>query len=304
MRRTSDGVLLIVMAATLGTTAWADVPFTQSNIGDSMSQGSNANDYPGDHPEYSWVQGTEVYSEYLRYLELNPAFTQEPESVSGAEMVGGENNFAAQASRICAHEVKPERVWVLLGANDVCNRGPSESDDAAANMYSVDTWTMALRAGLDLLAECLPPNARVHVLSVPRIDYLYEAGHAKSLWCYRVVWPTVGICRIVTLEANADRRAQIGARINEYNDAIASEAQAYDANTNGNNPRGVRFSTDWQGSIENGYENTSLGSFRFGPREITSLDCFHPSVAGQQRIACAAWESNSEGSGNVPACFE
>jgi hypothetical protein len=286
--------------------SWAQLPTKQSNAGDSMSQGSTADGWVGDNPDLSWVQGTSgrVYSVYLRYRELVPAYVQEPESVSGAEMVGGNNSFAAQAARICAQEVKPDFVPVLLGANDVCNRSRSSSADAAANMYSVTTWLNALRAGLDQLAACLPPGAEVQVLSFPRVDFLYNAGHRKGFWCPYVVWPTANICRIITAETNATRRAQIGARINEYNEATAAEAQLYDSNANGRNPRGVRFFSDWQGSIENGFRNTSMGTYIFGASDINGTDCFHPSTRAQNRLACAAWATNPDGSGAIGSCFE
>jgi lysophospholipase L1-like esterase len=285
--------------------AGAELPTRQSNIGDSMSQASFTDDWPGDRPHLSWVQGTQsdIYSVYLRYLERVPSFTQRPESVSGAEMVGGGNNFAAQAARICAHEEKPQHVSVLLGANDVCNRQRSSSADAAEHMYSLETWVNALRAGLDQLAACLPPGAKVHLLSIPRVDFLYEAGYAKSLYCPYVVWPGAGICRIVTAETRAWRRAQIGDRINWYNEATRVEAALYDANADGRNPRGVRFISDWQGSIENGYGYTSVGTIVFGAAYINGSDCFHPSTLAQRKLACVTWATNPDGEGTVAGCF-
>lgn len=286
--------------------ALAALPTKQSNAGDSMSQGSGANGWPGDHVELSWVQGTSsnVYSVYMRYRELEPSFTQQPESISGAEMVGGGNNFAAQAARICAQEEKPQHVSVLLGANDVCNRPRSSSPDATETLYSLDTWRNALRAGLDQLAACLPAGSKVHVLSFPRVDFLYNAGRAKGFWCSTIVWPTAGICRIVTAETQASRRAQIGARINEYNEATRAEVSLYDSNANGQNPRGVHFLSDWQGSIEEGHSNSSVGTYVFRAADINGTDCFHPSVLGQRRLACATWATNPDGAGVVSECFQ
>jgi lysophospholipase L1-like esterase len=299
-------ILCAVAGLLVAGVARAQLPTKQSNAGDSMSQGSGADGWPGDHPELSWVQGTSdsVYSVFMRYQELVPSFTQQPESVSGAEMVGGGNNFAAQAARICAQEEKPQHVSVLLGANDVCNRPRSSSSDAAANLYSLDTWLNALRAGLDQLAACLPPGATVHVLSFPRVDFLYSAGYAKGLWCPYIVWPTAGICRIVTAERSGSRRAQIGARINEYNEATRAEVELYAANADGRNPRGVHFVSDWQGSIEDGYTNTSVGTYVFRAADINGTDCFHPSTLGQRKLACAAWATNPDGSGAVSECFQ
>ncbi|NMO13525.1 SGNH/GDSL hydrolase family protein [Pyxidicoccus fallax] len=299
-------ILCGVAAWLLAGASLAQLPTKQANVGDSMSQGAGADGWPGDHPELSWVRGTSsnVYSVFMRYQELVPSFTQQPESVSGAEMVGGGNNFAAQAARVCAQEEKPQTVSVLLGSNDVCNRPRSSSADATANMYSLDTWVNALRAGLDQLAACLPPGATVHVLSFPRVDFLYSAGYAKGLWCPYVVWPGAGICRIVTAERSGARRAQIGARVNEYNEATRAEVELYRANADGRNPRGIHFVADWQGSIENGYANTSVGTYVFRAADINGTDCFHPSVSAQRKLACVAWASNPHGAGTASECLQ
>jgi len=306
MKRASAVGLSTAILFTLGVTASASaLPTKQSNAGDSISQGFDANDLPSDQRQESWIQGTDsaVHSVYSRYVEIVPGFTQEPESVTGAEMIGGSNNFAAQASRICGQATLPQHVSVLLGGNDVCNRPKSSSGDAAANLYSVETWTNGLRAGLDQLAACLPQGSTVQILSMPRVDNLYTAGHAKSFWC-SATWSLFGICRVVTGEGNASRRAQIGARVDQYNDALAGEVQSYNTNSNGQNARGIRFVTDWQGSIAEGATNTSVGTHLFSKDEINIVDCFHPNKSGQRELACLAWATNPDGgSGSIPACF-
>jgi len=277
----------------------------QANIGDSISQGFGANSVPGDQVHLSWVRGDDarVQSMYSRYSAATPGFEQEPVSVSGAELVGGDDSLPAQASRVCAQSPRPTRVAVLLGGNDVCNRPRSSSDDAAANMYSVTTWVSALRAGLDQLADCLAPGSVVQVLSAPRVDFLYEAGNAKSLWCSWGIWPIAGVCRIVTGESDPGRRAQIGDRIDAYNAATHAEVRAYASNANGKNGRGVAFVSDWEGSIAQGNANTSVGTFHFTENDINGVDCFHPNVEGQARIACLAWSKGADGHGNASSCF-
>lgn len=290
----------------VSSNAMADLPTKQSNIGDSMSQGFSANGFLGDHPRLSWVQGTDVSvgSIFERYLILNPKFKEEPESVTGAELVGLSDNFAAQASRVCAQKIVPQRVSVLLGANDVCNRDRSSSSDAAANMYSTSTMINALMAGLDQLAACLPDSAIVHVMSMPRVDFLFEAGTAKSWWCNYVVWPVASICPIVTAESDPRRRAQVGARIDDYNEAFRAQLEADDTGANGKNPRGLRFVTDWRGSVAQGFQSTSMGTYVFGPDDINGTDCFHPNQAAQSKIACTAWATNPDGSGTVAKCLQ
>lgn len=298
-----------VLGAGLALFCISAVPYTpltkQSNIGDSISQGFGANGFPGDHPRLSWAQGTDdgVRSVYERQTVLYAGFDQEPESVTGAELIGGDDNFPAQASRVCAQDRVPDQVFVLLGGNDVCNRGRSNNSNATANMYSNDTWRAYLRAGIDQLVSCMPTHGVVQVMSMPRVDYLYEAGRDKSLWCSWGIWPIAGVCRIVTAEGNATRRAQIGARIDAYNDIIREEVAAYGANTNRKNSQGLRFVTDWVGSIASGQRNTSVGTFRFSANDINGVDCFHPNVGGQAKLACLGWAVNPGGDGDRASCF-
>jgi hypothetical protein len=207
-------------------------------------------------------------------------------------MVGGSNNAAAQAARICRQATKPNRVVLELGGNDVCNRSKGSATDAASNLYSVTTYRNALKAALDALGGCLPSGAQVLVLSMPRVDYLYEAGNAKSALSCNSVWSLAGVCRIVTSEGDATRRRQIGARIDQYNDGLASEVQAAQTRYGAK----VRFVTEWQGSLA-AHPKTSVGAFQFGKDDIDALDCFHPyRTTGQKKLACAAWEASEYGS--------
>lgn len=307
MRAAAVPVLLgsLLVVGSVAASEWAP-PTRQANAGDSISQGFGANGWPGDHEDMSWVQGTDdrVRSTAERTAQIQVGFTQQSESVTGAEMVGGNDNFPAQAMRICAQSVKPTRVRVLLGANDVCNREASASDDATANLYSIETFVNAFRAGVDQLVACMPPKSVIQVLSFPRVDKVYDAGHAKSSWCYLGVWPLAGVCRIVTAEKNAGRRTQLGDAVDVFNDALAGEVAAYGSNANGKNPKGIGFFTDWAGSIATGHANSSVGTYSFTKDDINGTDCFHPNIPGQARLACVAWEKSPDSDGShVGDCF-
>jgi len=274
--------------------------FKLSGIGDSMMQGANAS-APGEQLQNSFAQGTSpsVNSIFSRYQGLGQlAGGEEFVSVSGAQMVGGASNALAQAGRICQQAVKPDRIVLLLGANDVCNR------PTVADLYPVDTFRTALEAALDALGApaCgLPAGTRVHVLSVPRIDRLRAAGLDKDVagaaWCL-ALWSTISICTIITRETDPAVLAQIGARIDAYNDALAAAVAAADAAHGG--LAGVHFTTDWIGKAP----NTSAGTYAFGPADVSDLDCFHPSVTAQRKLACIAWETWELGGRDVAACVQ
>lgn len=273
-------------------------PSKLAGIGDSISQGYSANGWLGEHPDFGFVQGTDaaVNSVYSRFKARVPSMAVQSVSVSGAEMVGGSNNAAAQAARICQQAQKPNRVVLELGGNDVCNRARSSGADPTTNMYSATTYRNALKAAIDTLAGCLPQGAVVQVMSMPRVDYLYEAGiQRRGLYC-QGVWSLAGICRIVTGETNAARRASVGARINEYNEALGAEVSAAQAR----HAAQLRILTDWQGVAASG---RSLGTYRFTGPDINGADCFHPYSSGQRKLACVAWETGEFGvAANVPSC--
>lgn len=293
MSRRQTTLICSLLAVAVPAAASAADPSKLSGIGDSISQGFAANNWPGDHADMAFGQGTdaEVNSLYTRYRARFPSLTKQFVSVSGAEMVGGSNNAAAQAQRICAQSTKPNRVVIELGGNDVCNRGRGSATDAASNLYSVTTFRNALKSALDLLGGCLPSGSQVLVLSMPRVDFLQEAGTAKSFTC-SAIWALAGVCRVVTGEGDATRRRQIGARVDQYNEGLYTEVRAAETRHGSK----VHFVSDWQGPLATN-PRTSVGSFQFGKDDIDSFDCFHPyKGTGHKKLACVAWEASEFGS--------
>lgn len=298
-------------------------PTALANLGDSISQGFDADDSEPlelnalqakasnvfkDAPELSWVQGTDsrVRSVASFFKAKNPNLVVTPFSRSGAEMVttGGQPNFEDQAKALAKAGAKPDLVYVLLGGNDICHKAKSKTSDATANLYSVEQWRGAVTRGLAALAETLPPNARVRVVSMPRVDYLYEVAKDRKvtakgtlqtpagpvqgnvtktcneLWTISATAGN-GVCAIVTTEPDAARRTAIGRRIDAYNDATYAELARFRADPTAN-PRKIVFESDWHGASE---PESSIGTHRFAAEEVSARDCFHPSIAGQRAIS-------------------
>ncbi len=296
--------VLLLAAGCGGSTGKGNVKQTPatmlSGIGDSIMQGADVVIF-GDNPAYSFAQGTDpgVNSIYSRYLALGlPINAKEFASKSGAQMV---NDALTQAQAICAMALKPDRIVIELGGNDVCGRS------SVAALYPVATYQGALKSALDTLAApaCgLRTGSWVHVLSMPRVDQLQAAGLAKDAangnhYCRDTAWPFSGFCKIVTTAPDQATLTQIGQRIDEYNVALAQEVAAADAANGG--LAGIHFTTDWKGPISSN-PGTSVGTYTFGAADISDLDCFHPSATGQKRLACIAWETWEHGTGNVAAC--
>jgi len=269
--------------------ASAEAALKLAGIGDSIMQGMDVTALYQDQVGYSFAQGTsgQVSSLYSRYkLVSGLPGGEEFASVSGSTMI---DDASTQATAICNQSALPNRVVILLGSNDLCNAS------TASDFPSVATFRAALQTALDELAGCLPPGSWVHVLSVPRIDLLYQAVQSKQESVYDVTCPAflaaIGICTIA-----GDDPTALHTQVNAYNDGIQAEVvAAHDAYATA---QGVEFTTDWSGTTA----NTSIGTFTFGADDVSSVDCFHPSAEGQRKLACAAWES-WEGAGDAAACF-
>jgi hypothetical protein len=271
-------------------------PAKLSGMGDSISQGFDAT-CCGELPHLGFGQGTDpsVGSVYSRYRALGALPRgKEFASRSGAEMV---NDALAQAQAICRMGVKPDRIVLLLGGNDVCNRA------SVGSLYPVATFRAALRGALAALGDpaCgLGPGSWVHVLSMPRVDMLRAAGLAKGGVQCEAIWSLANVCRVVTAQPDPAVLAQIGAVVDAYNDGIAAEVA--DADTANGGLVGVHFTTDWRGPRATN-PDSSVGTYAFGPSDVSDVDCFHPSVAGQRRLACLAWETWELGTGDVAGCL-
>ncbi len=288
-----------------------------ANIGDSISQGFDADDTAPidinaitegrahtifrDNPALSWVQGTDARLDSVasHYKALDPDLVLTPLSRSGSELV---RDFEKQARELGKRKVTPDLVYVLLGGNDICNRRGS---DPATAMYSVEKWREAAIKGLTALTEELPSGATVRVVSMPRVDILYEklgdasvpvtyaspigtvnaSSTCKALWTLTAQNGNAGICPLVTLQSSAEKRKVIGQRIDQYNEALAAEVRRFDADPE-LNPKRISFQSDWHGSIDSGAaKNSSGGTFVYEQEHVSKLDCFHPSIVGQQAIA-------------------
>ncbi len=289
-----------------------------ANLGDSISQAFDADDSNAidlgvlasnpekifhDNPALSWVQGTDprIGSVRSHYLALDPGLVHDRFSISGTEMV---RDLEKQARAIGTAGAHPDLVYVLIGGNDICNRQPSSTDDPTANLYSVEQWREAVGGALEALVDVLDAKATVRFVSMPRVDLLYEtlattrvpvkfntpagpisgSSTCKDLWSITAQQGN-GICKIVTTQRDAAKRKAIGDRIDTYNDVLAELVRRFDTDPTFN-PKRISFQSDWHGSLEKGNTpNSSVGTYRFTPAEVSKLDCFHPSIAGQKAIA-------------------
>ena len=270
--------------------------------GDSIMRGYNADctrntglfDFlcygAGDKPQYSFFDGSSstVLSIEDRYIQLDPLFAADQNAAaSGSEMTDpAKNNFLAQATAIVDSGSVPVRVFIQLGGNDICNRGNAEQ------LYSVETWEAAVRAGLEKLVKglpggkALPAGSTVMMVSVPRVQDLRAVGLAKQASSSRIncenFWASYDVCRIAT--ASDANFTAIEARQKAYNERLKDLTSEYGLLAS---QTGIEVVTDYDPTVD-----ASIGSYRFQPGDINGGDCFHPSIQGQNKLSEVIWRKN------------
>lgn len=305
--------LMVTSLAIFSQFSQAETPTKAAVVGDSITMGFAADCtgniwfwdlfclLGGDQPEHSWFDGSSgnVDSFDDKWDAISSGVNSTKAAAkSGSEMRGGDNNFAYQAQQIVAMTTKPDHVTVELGGNDICNRGCVDPNNCDDPLYTDAEWRTAVRDGLDVLVADLPSGASVHLGSVPRVQDLRAAGLEKqsnNSWTVNCesLWSTFNVCEIATAggtfngENHATRFAGVSAAQQRYNEILREEAEAYNANTAGQNPRGIEVVADYVDE-----DTLSAGTRSFGSSEIDGGDCFHPSVKGQNLVSDILWMSN------------
>ena len=232
-------------------------------LGDSVSLGVNACAEQGQCAAVSWSGGTdpEVGSVAER---LAAASGVEPDVVNAAKDGGDVQDAIDRIDEVI--EAQPQLVTVLLGGNDAC--GPTLDDMTPTAEYEAGLTTLLGRLNAEV------PDATILVMSVPNLMHLWEIGHVNGQAVQ--AWNSSPSCKNLlgsaddaSAEASA-RRAAVAARVDEYNAAI------------------VRVCAAAERCIDDG---GAVFAYDFSADEISAIDFFHPSIAGQRAIAGIAWES-------------
>jgi len=242
-------------------------------VGDSITQAASSGGSLGtDYPANSWSTGTSstVNSHYLRLLALNPAISGQNHnrSVSGAKVA----DLNGQMQQVVA--LQPDYLTVLIGGNDLCT-------DTAPGMTSVSAFGSQFATAMATLATG-SPNTNVYVSSIPNVYHLWELF--KGNWWARFIWSVGNVCQSLlanptsTTQADVDRRASVAQRNVDFNAQLASVCAAY-------------VHCRWDGNAA--YNTVFTTSDAAG-------DYFHPSIAGQAKLAAVSWGAGFWAAGAPP----
>lgn len=255
-------LLLIVLGSfSLGIVDAARVgyPSDMAALGDSITRAFNAsgNNF-FDHPEHSWSTGYDsadgIDSHYERLAKLNKNIKGKNynDAVSGAKMA----DLAGQADRAVAQGA--DYVTIEMGANDLCT-------SSVSTMTSPETYRAQFRAAADKLKLGLP-TAKVYVVSIPDVYQLWKVY--DGYWLAEWTWDSYNICQSLLSNANTETERQLVRQRNvELNQVLAEESAAY------------------------GFHWDNLAAFNtaFTRSDVSSVDYFHPSLAGQAKLASVSW---------------
>jgi len=243
----------------------AGYPDSMASLGDSITRATNPEPFLlGDQPQYSWSTGdsSAVESHYYRILQQNSLISGNNynDAVSGARMT----DLNGQAQSAVSQGV--EYVTILMGANDVCT-------SSEATMTTVETYRSQFQQAMDTLTSGLP-DARIFVASIPDIYGLWSI--LKDNLSARFMWNTFSICQSMlanptsTAQADVERRDRVRQRNIDFNTQLAEVCALY---TNCLLDNNTGFNTQYE------------------PIHISSLDYFHPSIAGQTLAASVTWDA-------------
>lgn len=237
-------------------------PRVMAATGDSMTRAFDANwlCFLQDCPRYSWSTGTSsaVYSHYRRLLPVSPQLYGHAynDARSGARMT----HLAGQLTT--AANQGAEYVTILMGANDVCT-------SSIGTMTPVATFEAQFRTALGSFTAARP-RARVFVSSIPNIYRLWALFHTNPLAV--AIWQQFGICQSMLNVTNTEtQRQQVLTRLKADNAALARVCAEF---------RQCRW------------DNYATYLTNFSTSDVSTVDYFHPSVRGENRLASVTWAAS------------
>jgi len=238
-------------------------PSSMAAAGDSITRGFNTAWFPFvDNPEGSWSTGSDaaIDSQYARLLLLEPAVAGENhnDARSGARMVdlAGQMRTSVQQGA--------EYITVLIGGNDLCR-------PTVEAMTSVDAFRSQFAAALNLVTAALP-RTRISVASIPNVAQLWELLRENA--SARRTWEAFRICQSLLADPLSDAPSDVARRevVRQRNvafNAVLAEVCALHTQ--------CRF------------DGNAVFDATLTTSDVNTRDWFHPSVAGQAKLAATTW---------------
>jgi lysophospholipase L1-like esterase len=225
-------------------------------LGDSISRGFDITAIAQDDLSDNWTTGTGLPNSVANRLSAavapNYQVAVNNYAISGETVLGSASLFASQAGLVSSHG--NDVVTVEIGANDVCNGLVAGTGATALRDHMISV--------LNLLVSSPHPPTVIALVSIPHIYSLTQIPALSSSAICQAAWQL--LCP----------NLQIG--------QSAFEAQWMAAN------QALQDAAALVGGPVI-YDGGTISATNFALADVSSIDCFHPSVAGQAKIAGAIW---------------
>ena len=266
---------LLVLVATPPVPAGAAAlpyPDSMASTGDSISRAFDSTWFGCvlvDCPQYSWSTGynSSVNSHYLRIQAVHPAIRGKEynDAKTGAKMVDLHGQLGVAASQGAQY------VTVLVGANDLC---ASSAQYMTSNSAFEAQFNQALT---DFFAA--NANAYVYASSLPNIYQLWSVLHDNP--SAQNAWRSYQICQDMLNPglSEADRQLVV--------------AQEDADNYSLQRVCGLYSRCRW--------DNCAGYDYQFPASQVSTIDYFHPNLAGQNAVASLTWGMSYWGTAASPA---
>lgn len=284
--------LMISFGLLAATAAATKPPRVMAALGDSITRGYNT-DGPGcptgpglDCPKNSWATGTNPAVDSVRE-RLDAMFpgslTAYNDAVSGARAV----NLLSQAQVAAGQH--PDFVLSEIGANDACAAPPTPTA----------TFAEQVRSAIQVLVAA-NPKVYVQLMSIPDINQLRTIFTDPPDQNALTRWSLFHVCQgllanpLSTEAPDEERRAAFRAQVIDYNEALQEVCAEFRRCIW---DRNAVFDSEFTAAdvatvVDTG--GLDIAPFNEIPvygqgNEDSTADYFHPSIAGQARLAEAAW---------------
>jgi hypothetical protein len=168
------------------------------------------------------------------------------------------------AQMLNAVGLQPDYVTVLIGGNDVCT-------DTVGEMTSVADFRVQFEAAMATLTSG-SPGTHVYVVSIPDVYQLWSLFKG-NFWA-RFVWSVGDVCQSLlanptsTQQVDVQRRLEVRQRDIDFNTQLAQVCAVYASRCH--------------------FDGNAVFNTPFTTSDVSG-DYFHPSIAGQAKLASVSW---------------
>jgi len=230
------------------------LPRHMAAVGDSITTATDIDwccvNPDGGNPQYSWSTGSDP-AVLSHYQRVLAQNGGSPATADNFAAPGADSGDLANQLHSA---LGADYVTVLIGGNDVC-WGPTP----------VRVFRQRVNAAFENFFA--NSNANVLVASIPNLYRLWQVEHSDP-WA-RLIWTKFGICPTILGANVADSEREHMLDLEKtFNRVLASACNKY-------------ADCRWDGG--------ALFNFDFQAAEISPVDHYHPSLAGQNQIAGVTW---------------